>query len=71
MILVGATISGLSPFWMSLGVSYWFTILFMVTLSVGEVRCVKCCWVECRCEMELADVLVVLFSWRKTRSMSV
>ncbi|OSX70133.1 hypothetical protein BU14_0889s0004 [Porphyra umbilicalis] len=36
MILVGATISGLSPFWMSLGVSYWFTILFMVTLSVGE-----------------------------------
>lgn len=51
MILVGACISGVSPFWMALGASYWFMILFMFTLSVGEVRwaplrspaCPACC----------------------------
>ncbi|KAK1863627.1 hypothetical protein I4F81_006181 [Pyropia yezoensis] len=36
MILVGACISGVSPFWMALGAFYWFMILFMFTLSVGE-----------------------------------
>lgn len=38
MILFGSFISGVSPFWMAIGASYWFMILFMFTLSVGEVR---------------------------------